>query len=67
MVKDTEEEEGKELRNRFLEVQLRPPITEASHVSEDPDDELMKTSSVRIEDYTGFVAMYDDTNQILHE
>ena len=27
-----EEEEGKEVRNRFLEVQLRPPIAEASDV-----------------------------------
>ena len=36
VVKDTEEEKGVEvkdgLRNRFLEVQLRPPIAEASDV-----------------------------------
>ena len=48
VVKDTEEEKGVEvkdgLRNRFLGVQLRPPITEASHVSEDLDNKLMETS-----------------------
>ena len=61
MVKDTEEEEkGKEVRNRFLRctnsaheiINYRGPET----YRRTPDRELMKTSSVEIEDYTGSVS-----------